>query len=98
MIKRLPPFTRNFYFLTGLFFVVWMLFFDTNDIYTQAKLNGQLNRLEIEKEFYNEKITEVRKDRSELFSDQDLLEKFAREKYLMKKKSEDLYIIKEKSH
>jgi cell division protein FtsB len=74
-----------------------MLFFDTNDIYTQVKLNGQLNKLEQEKEFYKERISEVRKDRKELFSDQKLLEKFAREKYLMKKKTEDLYIIKNKS-
>lgn len=92
---KLPKFTRNFYFLFSFFFVIWMLFIDTNDFYTQYKLNQKRKSLEAQKEYYLEKISEVKKDRDELFSSDDRLEKFAREKYLMKKETEDLFIVVE---
>ena len=92
---KLPKFTRNFYFLFGLFFFIWMLFIDSNDFYTQYKLNQKRKNLEDQKEYYLEKIDEVKSEREELFSNNRKLEKFAREKYLMKKESEDLFIIQE---
>jgi cell division protein FtsB len=52
-----------------------------------------LNQLNAKKEFYTAKILEVEADRRELLSDQELLEKYAREKYLMRKPTEDLYIV-----
>lgn len=58
-------------------------------------MSSKLRSLEAEKEFYVEKISEVEKDRKELMTNKELLEKFAREKYLMKKESEDLFIIQE---
>ncbi len=97
MLKKLPPFTKSFYFIFGLFFLVWMLFVDSNDLYSQYKLRKKLSDLQGERDYYLEKIEEVEKDRQELLSDEDLLEKFAREKYLMKKKEEDLYIIVEEN-
>lgn len=95
MFNKFPAFTKNFYFLFGLIFLFWMLFLDSNDFFSQYNLRKKLVDLENEKEYYLEKIKEVEKDRQELLSNQDLLEKFAREKYLMKKDSEDLYIIVE---
>jgi cell division protein FtsB len=70
-----------------------MLFVDSNDIVTQVRLHNKLNALENEKEFYQEKKVEVVKNREELTTNQELLEKFAREKYLMKRKSEELFVI-----
>ena len=93
---KLPRFTRNFYFLFGFFFLIWMLFIDTNDFFTQYKLRDKLKTLEDEKAYYLDKIDEVRQERQELLSNDALLEKFAREKYYMKKESEDLFIIVEK--
>jgi len=95
MIKKLPSFTKNFFFLTGFFFLLWMTFFDSNDIYSQYMLTKKLNNLEQEKVYYEEKIVEVKEDREELLSDEALLEKFARENYLMKKPAEDIYVIVE---
>lgn len=92
---KLPSYIKNFYFLVGIFFAVWMLFIDSNDVFSQWHLRSKLSSLESEKQYYLEKIEEVKKDREELLSNRELLEKFAREKYLMKKKSEDLYIIVE---
>lgn len=84
---------KSFYFLFGAFFVIWMLFVDSNDFTTQVKLHSKLNSLENQKEYYLEKKVEVLKNREELTTNQELLEKFAREKYLMKKSSEDLYVV-----
>ena len=95
MFKKLPAFTRNFYFLSTAVFLIWMLFIDSNDLISQYKLSNKLSTLEEQKSYYLEKIEEVKKDREELLSDDKLLEKFAREKYFMKKETEDLFIIVE---
>ncbi|MBS1555292.1 MAG: septum formation initiator family protein [Bacteroidetes bacterium] len=94
-MKRLPPIFRNFYWVTGLCFLVWMTFLDSNDLISRFKLSSKLRSLEKEKEYYQAKITEVEKDRKELMTNRELLEKFAREKYLMKKEKEDIFIIQE---
>lgn len=68
---------------------------DSNDFISRYKLTSKLRSLENEKEYYAEKIKEVEKDREELMGNRELLEKFAREKYLMKKETEDIFIVVE---
>ena len=96
MLKKLPKVFRNFYFLTAFFFVVWMIALDSNNLLMRYQLSSKLRSLENERVSYEEKIKEVEKDRNELFGDNESLEKFAREKYLMKKETEDIFIVKEK--
>lgn len=86
-------YTKNFYFVFTLFFVIWMVFIDSNDIHTQYKLKSKLKELERQKEFYLERKEKIQADREELMSNNELLEKFARERYLMKRKTEDLYVV-----
>lgn len=95
MLRKLPKAFRNFYIVTAAIFLIWMLVLDSNNLIARYQLSSKLNALEDEKEYYQEKIQEVEKDRNELFGDRESIEKFAREKYLMKKKSEDIYIIVE---
>jgi cell division protein DivIC len=95
MIKRLPPIFRNFYVVGILFFLVWMTLLDQNDFISRFRLTSKLRSLENEKEYYQEKITEVQKDHDELFGERESLEKFAREKYLMKKDTEEIFLIVE---
>ncbi|MCE7863013.1 MAG: septum formation initiator family protein [Bacteroidetes bacterium CHB5] len=95
MLKKLPPAFRNFYVVTGLLFFIWLLLLDSNDLISRFKMTAKVNSLENEREFYLEKISEVEKDRMELLTNKELLEKFAREKYLMKKETEDIFIIQE---
>ena len=95
MLRRLPPIFRNFYFLVGFFLFVWMMFFDTNDFISQYRMKQKQGELEEERDFYISKIEEVKQDRRELFGSPQLLEKFAREKYMMKKPTEDVFIIEE---
>jgi cell division protein DivIC len=96
MIKHLPPLFKNFYFVTGLCFMVWLTFLDSNDLISRFKMGAKLRSLENEKEYYQQKVAEVEKDRVELMTNKELLEKFAREKYLMKKETEDIFVIEEK--
>mmetsp|Transcript_9808 Transcript_9808/g.22639 ORF Transcript_9808/g.22639 Transcript_9808/m.22639 type:complete len:100 (-) Transcript_9808:574-873(-) len=90
-----PPFQwlSNTYFLLGLSFLVWMLFFDAEDFITQYKLRNRLRDLEAEKAYYLKQIAKIQQDSNELVSNASLLEKVAREKFFMKKKTEDLYIV-----
>ena len=97
MFTKLPPFAKNFYFVVGVSFLIFMLFISNSDLITQFKLGNKLNTLEKEKAYYLEKIEEVKTDREELFGNKDMLEKFAREKYLMKKSTEDIYVVVEKT-
>lgn len=96
MAKRLGPLFRNFYAMTGISFLIWMTFLDSNDLITRFRMSSKLRSLENEKEFYQDRISEVEKDKQELTTNKELLEKFAREKYLMKKPKEDIFIIQEK--
>jgi cell division protein FtsB len=95
MLKKLPPAFRNFYFVCGISFLAWMIFLDSNDLITRFKMASKLGELEDEKGYYTQKIIEVEKDRNELMTNRELLEKFAREKYLMRKESEDVFVIVE---
>ena len=90
---KLPSIFKNFYFIVGVLFLLWLLFFDSNDLFTQQKLSDENEELESSKEFYEDKILEVKNDREALLTDDEQLEKLAREKYLMQKDSEDVYII-----
>ena len=69
-----------------------MVFFDTNSYFIHKELNEDVNALEETKEFYNEEIV---KDKAfiEKMKDSDEVEKYAREKYYLKKEKEDIYII-----
>ena len=95
-MNKVLKYSSNFYVLATLSFLVWMIFIDSNNLPTQWRLTKQLWELEDQKEFYEQKKIQIQQERKELFGNSDLLEKFAREKYLMKKPTEDLYVVVEK--
>jgi cell division protein FtsB len=84
---------RNKYFLITAAFVFWMLFFDRNDLMSQYEYRTQLNKLQAEREFYTKESEKAINDLHELSTNRYMLEKFAREKYLMKKENEDVFVI-----
>jgi hypothetical protein len=92
-LKKILQILLNKYFITTVAFVAWMVFFDSNNILNRLKLRHKLNDLRQEKQFY---LDEIRKDsilNQKLLSDSSELERFAREKYLMKKENEDVFLI-----
>ena len=95
-MMKIPKILSNRYFYTGLAFLVWILFFDDNNMIYQAKLSSQLKQAKDQKQFYLDEISRDSAALKELMTNEETLEKFAREKYLMKKESEDLYVIVKK--
>jgi len=95
IIQQLPPWLRNKYLLTAVTFAVWLLFFDDRDVLTQFRHNHELNQLEESRDFYLREIRTTSAELDRLKSDPATLEKYAREKYRMKKDDEDLFIIAE---
>ena len=92
-MQRLLDLFRNKYFLISTVFLVWLIFFDRNDLLSQYEYRLQLNKLKEEHEFYTKETAQVQKELNELTSNKEKLEKFAREKYLMKKANEDIFVI-----
>jgi cell division protein DivIC len=87
---------RNKFVLTSLIFLLWLLLFDQNNLSERRKLTRDYNQLLLEKDYYQKKIGEDKKRINELKTDNENLEKFAREQYLMKKDNEDIFIIVDK--
>ncbi len=84
---------NNRYFYTGLAFLVWLAFFDNDSILEQIKLSNKINDLKQEKSFYQAEIQKNKSALKALKYDTTQLEKYAREKYFMKKDNEDVYVI-----
>jgi cell division protein DivIC len=73
-------------------FIIWMLFFDENSYLIHSKFDKEIEDLESTISFYEDKITKDKETIKKL-KDSLELERFARERYLMKKENEDIYII-----
>lgn len=83
----------NKYFYTGFIFLIWMLFFDQENFIAQYQLSQTLNDLQNKKEFYQEETENNLNIIEKLETDTAWLEKFAREKYFMKKDNEEVFVI-----
>lgn len=92
---KVPKITTNFYLVSSIFFVLWMLFFDSNDVFSQYERRKTLKDLENDKKFYEDGIKEIELKREKLSTNVRILERFARENYFLKKPGEDVYIIEE---
>ena len=74
------------------------MFFDTRDFITSHfRERAELMKLEKSKQYYEQQIAVTHKELDQLKTNPALLEKYAREKYLMKRDNEDLFLIKEGS-
>lgn len=83
----------NKYFIALGAFVALLFFSDRNNIIDQYKLRIQYNKVKREHGFYQKQINDARKQYEELFTNDKNLEKFAREKYLMKREDEDVFVF-----
>lgn len=93
---RLFNLLKNKYFIAGLIFLLWLMFFDENNLMAHRKNKKRLRALKSQKEYYEEKIAADNRKIEELRSGQENLEKYAREQYYMSKPNEDVYIVIEK--
>lgn len=93
--KLILPYIKNKYILTLFIFIIWILFFDNNNLIDRIKEMRHLQQLEKDRKYYLERIDKDSKRLEQLKTNNKNLEKFAREQYLMKKDNEDIFIIVE---
>ena len=94
-MKKVTTILTNKYLLAGVFFIVWMLFFDQRNYFQQKETMAELDKLETKKKYYQEQIEKAKAELTDLQNDPAALEKFARERYLMKRDGEDVYSIED---
>ena len=87
---------KNKYIIATVVFVVFMIFGDKNNVVEQYNLRKEYNKVRTEHNYYIDQIAKAKNDYNELFSNNKNLEKFAREKYLMKRDNEDVFVIVKK--
>jgi cell division protein FtsB len=92
-LSSIPGWLKNKYILSVIAFVIWMIFFDAKDILTQRERTRELRQLQESKAYFASEIAKEQKALEELKSNPAAIEKYAREKYMMKKDNEDLYIV-----
>lgn len=93
--KHLRFILLNKYLIVFLIFSIFIVFFDEHNLIGRYKTYREIKNLENEVKFYKDEIEMTKKKKRELESDNENLEKFAREQYLLKKPNEDIFIIKE---
>ena len=93
VFSHIPSWLKNKYLLAGCFFIVWMIFFDPKDWGLAVDKSLKLKELQKSEEHLTKKIKETREELDQLKTNAQTIEKYAREKYLMKKENEDLFII-----
>ena len=92
-MKKLKKIFTKKYLITGIAFAVWIMFFDRNDLPSQISRIRELNKIERNEKNMAVQIADAQKELKLLKTNPETLEKYAREKYLMKKDNEDLYIV-----
>ena len=93
LLAQLPSWLGNKFFIAFAAFTVWMLFFDERDIFTMRHHRQELKELQQSKKYYTEQINQERTELESLKNNPATLEKYAREKYYMKRDNEDLFLI-----
>lgn len=95
MIKKIPNWVKNKYVITILVFVIWVTFFDQNNFFTQYDFIKELRTLEKDKAYFIEELGKTKQELNDLTTNPVTLEKFAREKYFMKKDNEEIFVFEE---
>jgi cell division protein DivIC len=92
-LKHIPSWIKNKYLIAGVAFIVWMLFFDKNDIFSQYEKHSYAKQLGKNEQYNNSLIVDTKKELGFLKTSAQTIEKYARENYMMKKDNEDLFIL-----
>ena len=96
IIKLIPKILWSKYLISTLLFILWITFLDDYNLIHQNKIKKNLDKLKTQKAFYLSEIKSDSTELSKLKTDNKEQEKLAREKFLMKKENEDIFVIREK--
>ena len=92
-LKKIITIIFNKYIIATIVILLWVIFFDKYNLIFRHQLKSQLKELKKDKKYYTDEIKKNKEAIFELTTDSKTLEKFAREKYLMKKDNEDIFVI-----
>lgn len=96
LLDKIPRIFKNKIFLILTVYLVYLLFFNQYNLISQFKLYMELKSLNEEQQYFRKLIEDAKDENKKIFKNQNTLEQFAREKYWMKKDSEEVYILVEK--
>ena len=94
-MKKIANILTNKYLVASVFFVVWMLFFDQRDFFLQRERKAELDKVEAAKKYYQDEIFNTKSQLENLQNNPASIEKFARERYLLKRDGESLYLFED---
>ncbi|HPE98643.1 MAG: septum formation initiator family protein [Chitinophagales bacterium] len=92
---KIPRILLNRYVFTLFVFAIWMTFFDQNNLFVQLDRYRNLQDARQKIDFYKQETANTQAQLYDLMTNETTLEKFAREKYYMKKPNEDVFVIVE---
>ncbi len=84
---------KNRFFVVSLVFLVYLLIFDQYNFRAQYRLSSDLNLLKDQKEFFKSELHKDSVTYHNLFNNKENIERFARERFMMKKPNEDIFLI-----
>lgn len=96
-MKLVLSWIKSKYLISAVAFLVVILFLDKNDLFTQRKRQRELHDLQRTKEQFTRQIAAEKMELEQLKNNPATIEKYAREKYLMKREKEDLFLISQKT-
>ncbi|MBO9618783.1 MAG: hypothetical protein J7539_07055 [Niabella sp.] len=94
-LSKISRFLTNRFFLATVGFAIIMLFLDKNDLFTTIERHKELNGLELSKEHYNKELIDLHRIKNDLETNPATIEKLAREKYMMKRDNEDVFLTED---
>lgn len=86
----------NKFTIVTILFIVWMIFFDQNSYFIHKELDEEIKTLKIEKKQYEERLEKETIQLKQIQTDPEEIERIAREKHLLRKENEDVFIIEER--
>jgi cell division protein DivIC len=94
-MKKFSSIITNKYLLAIAFFLVWMTFFDQKDFFNTLQTKKEFNALQEKKKYYVGEIVKARQELSDFQNNSAAIEKFARQRYFLKRDGEDVFIIED---
>ncbi|MCB0761462.1 MAG: septum formation initiator family protein [Flavobacteriales bacterium] len=96
MLEKIPNWLKNKYILTLVLFLVWMMFFNDIDLIYVLENRSELSDLRDQRDMLEKASVIAEEDLYNLLTNQETLERFARETYLMKRDNEDIFLFRER--
>ncbi|MBL7773937.1 MAG: septum formation initiator family protein [Chitinophagaceae bacterium] len=92
-MNRLLAVIKNKYLLVTALFIVWIFFFAQYDVVSQFNQRRELRDMQQKIDYLEKEVSRLQQEKQALQHNPEILEKYAREKYYMKRKNEDVYVF-----